>query len=140
MAKGWDIDPAQFAGLVEKQVGERLQIISMALLEEIVKSSPVGNPSIWKGKAPPGYTGGGFRANNQVSIGTPEYSDLPDIDKSGTPTIQKGNAVIAQAKPFSVIYIQNNRPYAEELERGHSTQAPTGVYANAFHGVSQAYK
>ncbi|EIQ1720650.1 HK97 gp10 family phage protein, partial [Escherichia coli] len=25
-------------------------------------------------------------------------------------------------------------------ENGHSQQAPTGVYANAFHGVLQAYK
>ncbi|HIA8446854.1 TPA: HK97 gp10 family phage protein, partial [Escherichia coli] len=39
-----------------------------------------------------------------------------------------------------VIYIQNNLPYAEALENGHSQQAPTGVYANAFHGVLQAYK
>ncbi|EIY0472576.1 HK97 gp10 family phage protein, partial [Escherichia coli] len=34
----------------------------------------------------------------------------------------------------------NNLPYAEALENGHSQQAPTGVYANAFHGVLQAYK
>ncbi|HGU0822566.1 TPA: HK97 gp10 family phage protein, partial [Escherichia coli] len=25
-------------------------------------------------------------------------------------------------------------------ENGHSQQAPTGVYANAFYGVLQAYK
>ncbi|MXC98177.1 HK97 gp10 family phage protein, partial [Escherichia coli] len=31
-------------------------------------------------------------------------------------------------------------PYAEALENGHSQQAPTGVDANAFHGVLQAYK
>ncbi|EMH4161655.1 HK97 gp10 family phage protein [Pluralibacter gergoviae] len=141
MAKGWDFDPSQFMGIVEEDVGKRLRIISMALLSEIVYASPVGNVTLWKkGTAPKGYTGGGFRANNQVSIGSPDYSDLPDTDKTGAATIQKGNAVIAQAKPFAVIYIQNNKPYAEELERGHSTQAPTGVYANSFHGVSQAYK
>lgn len=140
MTKAWSIDPGMFAKQVEDDVGKRLRIISMALLSEIVQRSPVGNPDLWKGKAPPGYTGGGFRANNQVSIGSPDYSDLPDVDKSGGPTLQKGSAVIAQAKPFAVIYIQNNRPYAEELENGHSTQAPTGVYAVSFHGVSQAYK
>ncbi|HEY2455221.1 MAG TPA: HK97 gp10 family phage protein [Scandinavium sp.] len=140
MANSWSFDPSLFANQVEEDVGKKLRIISMALLSEIVQRSPVGNPALWKGDAPTGYTGGSFRANNQVSIGSPDYSDLPDVDKSGGPTMQKGAAVIAQTQPFSVIYIQNNKPYAEELERGHSTQAPTGVYAVSFHGVSQAYK
>lgn len=141
MAKGWDFDPAAFAGKIEEDVGKHLRIISMALLREIVFSSPVGNVSLWKkGSAPKGYTGGAFRANNQVSVGEPNYEDLPDIDPEGNDTLTRGSAVISAAKPFSVIYIQNNRPYAAALEEGHSTQAPTGVYANAFNGVSQAYK
>lgn len=126
MAKGWDFDPSQFARMVEEDVGKRLRIISMALLSEIVTRSPVDT--------------GRFRANNQVSIGSPDYSVTDAADKSGGATLQQGSAVIAQGKPYSVIYIQNNLPYAEALENGHSKQAPTGVYANAFHGVSQAYK
>ncbi|PIJ42833.1 hypothetical protein [Tatumella sp. OPLPL6] len=126
MAQGWDFDPSAFTGKVEEDVGKHLRIISMALLTEIVTRSPVDT--------------GRFRANNQVSIGYPDYSELAAVDTSGAATIQQGSAVIAKGKPFSVIYIQNNLPYAEPLENGHSKQAPTGVYANSFHGVSQAYK
>lgn len=126
MAKSWDNDPLLFAGMVEEEVGKKLRIISMALLTEIVLRSPVDT--------------GRFRANNQVSIGGADYSQISTIDQSGSVTIQQGSAVIAQGQPYSVIYIQNNLPYAERLENGHSKQAPTGVYANSFHGVTQAYK
>ncbi|KGA31119.1 hypothetical protein [Pectobacterium odoriferum] len=126
MAKGWDLDPALFAGMIEEDVGKRLRIIAIQFLNEIVISSPVDT--------------GRFRANNQVSIGTADYSTTTATDKVGTPTLQQGSAVIAQGKPYSVIYIQNNLPYAEPLENGHSKQAPTGVYANAFNSVTQAYK
>ena len=54
----------------------------------------------------------------------------------------RNNNLVSLQHPanYGVIYIQNNLPYAEALENGHSQQAPTGVYANAFHGVLQAYK
>ena len=126
MAKGWSIDPLAFVGQVEEDVGKRLRFISLQLLNEIVQRSPVDT--------------GRFRANNQVSIGSPEYSVTDATDKSGGATLQQGSAVIAQGKPFSVIYIQNNLPYAEALEDGHSQQAPSGIYAVSFHGVAQAYK
>lgn len=126
MAKGWDLDPALFAGMIEEDVGKRLRIIAIQLLNEIVISSPVDT--------------GRFRANNQVSLGSADYGTTTATDKTGTATLQQGSAVIAQGKPYSVIYIQNNLPYAEPLEDGHSKQAPTGVYANAFNSVTQAYK
>lgn len=126
MAKGWSIDPSAFVGQVEEDVGKRLRFISLQLLNEIVQRSPVDT--------------GRFRANNQVSIGSPEYNVTDATDKSGGATLQQGSAVIAQGKPFSVIYIQNNLPYAEALEDGHSQQAPAGIYAVSFHGVAQAYK
>lgn len=126
MAKGWDNDPTLFAGLVEEDVGKKLRIISMALLTEIVQRSPVDT--------------GRFRNNNVVSVGSGDYSTTEEVDKSGSKAIQRGSAVIAQGQPYSVIYIQNNLSYAEELERGHSKQAPTGIYAVSFHGVTQAYK
>lgn len=126
MAKGWDIDPSQFAGKVEEEVGKRLRILSMALLSEVVTRSPVDT--------------GRFKGNNLVSEGGPDYSATPETDKSGGRTLQQGGAVIAKAKPYSVIYIQNNLPYAEALENGHSKQAPAGIYGVSFHGVSQAYK
>ncbi|HCC5759898.1 MULTISPECIES: HK97 gp10 family phage protein [Citrobacter] len=126
MANGWSIDPSVFMNQVEEDVGKKLRFISLQLLNEIVSRSPVDT--------------GRFRANNQVSIGSPEYSTTDTTDKNGSVTLQQGSAVIAQGKPYSVIYIQNNLPYAEPLENGHSQQAPAGIYAVSFHGVTQAYK
>ncbi|MCK8144540.1 HK97 gp10 family phage protein [Citrobacter sedlakii] len=126
MANGWSIDPSVFMNQVEEDVGKKLRFISLQLLNEIVSRSPVDT--------------GRFRANNQVSIGSPEYSTTNATDKYGSATLQQGSAVIAQGKPYSVIYIQNNLPYAEPLENGHSQQAPAGIYAVSFHGVTQAYK
>lgn len=126
MAKSWDNDPLLFAGLVAEDVGKKQRIISLALLTEIVYRSPVKD----------GY----FRNSTVVSIGSPDYSYPAEPDKSESGPIQRGNAVIAQGKPYSVIYIQNNRPYAEKLENGHSKQAPAGVFGVSFHGVTQAYK
>ncbi|MEN0582271.1 HK97 gp10 family phage protein [Phytobacter palmae] len=126
MAKAWSIDPTLFVKQVEEDVCKQLRVISIQLLNEIVMRSPVDT--------------GRFRANNHVSIGSPDFSVTANTDKSGGPTLQQGSAVIAQGKPYSVIYIQNNLPYAEALENGHSKQAPTGLYANAFNGITRAYK
>ena len=126
MANGWSIDPSVFINQVEEDVGKKLRFISLQLLNEIVSRSPVDT--------------GRFRANNQVSIGSPEYGTIDTTDKNGSATFKQGSAVIAQGKPYSVIYIQNNLPYAEPLENGHSQQAPAGIYAVSFHGVTQAYK
>lgn len=126
MAKGWSIEPAVFAGLVEKQVGMKIRYIAIQILTQIDKSAPVDT--------------GRFRNNNMVSLTSPDYSTTNKVDPSGTVALQRGIGVISKAANYGIIYIQNNLPYAEHLENGHSKQAPTGVYANAFHGVSQAYK
>jgi len=87
-----------------------------------------------------GYVGGRFRANNFVTIGDPNYQlKLDDVDPSGASTIAKGGSVLQGVGPYSVVHIQNNLPYAERLEDGHSTQAPGGIYAVSFNGVAAAY-
>ena len=126
MAKGWDLDPSIFAGLVEEQVGMKIRAISIQILNKIDEASPVDT--------------GRFRRNNMVSLMSPDYSITGEVDPGGVMALQIGIAVISKAANYGIIYIQNNLPYAESLENGHSKQAPTGVYANSFHGVSQAYK
>ena len=111
----------------------------MAMLGEIVYKSPVGNPKLWKNPPPPGYTGGRFRGSHIVSIGAPVYTQTTKIDKNGAETVAAGERMLSGLEPFTVIFIQTNLPYAEKIEDGHSTQAPGGVYAVSFHGVSQAY-
>ncbi|WP_239475865.1 HK97 gp10 family phage protein [Pseudomonas aeruginosa] len=182
MAKGrsWSTPPSMFREKIDSAVAERTRVIAMAMLQEVVLRSPVGNPDLWKvnqerkahniamadaydtmaaqlgnkkltkkereqnffvkdqavGK---GYVGGRFRANNIVTVGDPSYAQTDSVDPSGATTISNGATVIQSVGPYSVVYIQNNLPYSEALEDGHSTQAPGGIYAVSFHGVSQAY-
>ncbi|WP_025126475.1 hypothetical protein [Pseudomonas sp. PH1b] len=178
--RGWSTPPSAFAGVVEEQLAQRVRVIAMAMLQDIVLRSPVGNPSLWKANtelksrnvamadaydakaaqlgnkkltkrereqnffvnqvaAGQGYVGGRFRANNIVTVGTPSFAQLDTVDPSGATTISNGGAVLRSVEPYAVVYIQNNLPYATALEDGHSQQAPGGIYAVSFNGVSQAY-
>lgn len=86
-----------------------------------------------------GYIGGTFRGSHVVSIGAPDETVKEVIDKTGGATIAAGNAIINGSAPFPRIFIQTNLPYAQKLEDGHSTQAPSGIYGLAFTGVAAAY-
>lgn len=123
--KGWSIPPTAFIDQIESDLTKQARIIAMALLGEIVLRSPVDT--------------GRFRGNTVVSIGSPILSNSDTVDKTGSSTISAGQAVLAGLKPYTVVYIQNNLPYAEKLENGHSKQAPNGVFGLAFTGVAGAY-
>ncbi|HFI2984554.1 TPA: HK97 gp10 family phage protein [Escherichia coli] len=126
MAKAWDIEPSIFAGMIEEDVVLKIRYIAIQILTAIDIAAPVDT--------------GRFRNNNPVSLQHPDFGISDNVDPNGTIAVQRGIGVISKAANYGVIYIQNNLPYAEALENGHSQQAPTGVYANAFHGVLQAYK
>ena len=79
-------------------------------------------------KVPPGYTGGRFRGNWQVSFDAPTTEETGRIDKTGDLTKAAGNYTLSLFKVgMSSIYFCNNVPYAYPLEMGHSTQAPCGM-------------
>ncbi len=79
-------------------------------------------------RAPPGYTGGRFRGNWQVSFDAPTTEETGRIDKTGDLTKAAGNYTLSLFKVgMSSIYFCNNVPYAYPLEMGHSTQAPGGM-------------
>ena len=72
---------------------------------------------------------GRFRANWALTIGAPDTSTTTALDPSGTATVSRNLATLAgyPEQSFPAIYLQNNLPYAERLETGHSTQAPGGM-------------
>ncbi|TFW15967.1 hypothetical protein [Duganella callida] len=76
-----------------------------------------------------GYVGGRFRANWQMSIGTPAGGVLDAIDQDGKATLDSHAIVVSIAKAGQVFYLMNNLPYAQCIERGWSRQAPVGVVA-----------
>lgn len=92
-------------------------------------------------KAPPGYTGGRFRGNWQVTFDTPADGETGRIDKSGNMTKAVGKYVLEQFKVgTNAIYFTNNVPYAYPLEMGHSKQAPNGMIAITAENVNQFFR
>ncbi|WP_318387710.1 hypothetical protein [Enterobacter sp.] len=79
-------------------------------------------------KAPPGYTGGRFRGNWQVSFDVRTTEETGRIDPQGYMTQAAGNYVLSLFKVgVRDIFFCNNVPYAYRLEMGHSSQAPGGM-------------
>ncbi|WP_289328823.1 HK97 gp10 family phage protein [Pseudomonas sp. 'CRE Jenny 4'] len=124
-SRGWSTPPSFFSGVVNDELSKRVRVIAMAMLNEIVLRSPVDT--------------GRFRGNNIVSVGAPVYTSTVSVDPKGAETINQGLSAMTGLEPFTQVFIQNNLPYAVPLEDGHSKQAPAGIYAVSFHGVSQAY-
>lgn len=123
---------AAFAKLIQQNQQELDTIgrrVAQDFLARFVYKSPVGNPDLWKDDAPPGYAGGRFRGNWNVSVGSPDLSTSNDIDPSGGVTMAKGQATIRAWVPSSgrPIFLTNNLPYAMRIEYGWSTQAPSGI-------------
>ena len=81
---------------------------------------------------------GRARANTIVSIGSPVYQVLDRYDKSGGNTIMEGVTRLTGLEPYTVVYLQNNLPYIEKLEDGHSKQAPIGMFGAAFNSVARS--
>lgn len=124
-SRGWSTPPSFFSGVVKDELSKRVRVIAMAMLNEIVLRSPVDT--------------GRFRGNNIVSVGAPVYNSTLNVDPTGAETINQGLSAMTGLEPFTQVFIQNNLPYAVPLEDGHSKQAPAGIYAVSFNGVSQAY-
>ena len=98
------------------------------VLQDIIRMSPVGQPSIWTSKPPKNYVGGLFRGNWQVSFDIPVTNAIDRIDPTGMDTLKDGIEQIGKFT-YSVksVYFTNNLPYSVALEFGHSTQAPNGM-------------
>src|SRR3546814_4931116 len=92
-----------------------VRYVSLELFRRVVLRSPVDS--------------GRFRANWSVGIGRIPQGVVELDDKTGTATISKADAELAEVKAGDVIYLINNVPYGPRLENGWSKQAPAGVVA-----------
>lgn len=72
---------------------------------------------------------GRARGNWQVTIGRPAGGSLDQTDADGQETITAGLAVLAGLKDEQIVWTSNNVDYIEDLEHGHSRQAPHGMLA-----------
>ncbi len=119
----------QLNAAYERKVIKPLEIAtSKAILiaeAELTRMTPVGNPDLWKGSAPPGYTGGTAKSNWWTELGSPSTPDLENDNASAADA--QAAAVAARYKVDQTAFISNNLPYIRRLDEGHSTQAPEGI-------------
>lgn len=117
----WSTPPSLFADLVADEVDRKYRQFTIAVYNNLVALSPVDT--------------GRYKANHIISIGSPNFSQLSSITEQGS-----GVVLTIPRHTYPTIYIQNNLPYAGALENGHSRQAPTGVYGNAFHSAIESFR
>ncbi|ULR87393.1 hypothetical protein [Comamonas sp. B21-038] len=91
----------------------------------------------YKLKAGQNYTGGRFKSNWQVGLGSMNESvdSEPRSDALG-----RAKVVLEGFKPGQTIFLTNNLPYAKKLEYGHSKQAPGGMVRLTVQDFAKAVK
>lgn len=130
MADTFALSLAKFAEKAPEQARTVVRKVALETLTRVVMRTPVGNPTLWKGKPPAGYVGGRLRANWAVGIGAVNVATTVSVDRStgGEATTARLTPTILAADGLQPIYITNSLPYMREIEyEGHSRQAPAGM-------------
>jgi len=129
-----------------KAAGDKAELVvkksAFEVMNAVEEKSPVGDPTLWKDLSEyqdgwfkdvlafsrQGYTGGRFRANWNLSIGSIDASTTEDIDKTGEATLARAQGKIEGYQMGDKVFITNSLPYAQRLEyEGWSSQAPAGM-------------
>lgn len=121
------IDLQAFADRTKASLDTVIRKAVMDIARSVIYKSPVGNPDLWKYTAPPGYSGGRFRANWLLGVGSPRTETVAAEDEHGRDTLNAIASDIRRAQAGGVVYLTNNLPYARRLEYGWSGQAPQGM-------------
>ncbi|ENX58160.1 MULTISPECIES: hypothetical protein [Acinetobacter] len=122
--------PTNFAFQVKDASKNLVQDIAMDMVQGLMVSSPVMD--------------GTYRASHIVSINSPSYSISSSSSSAPKGSIDPkafsdAAKAIAPLKLGDIVYVQNNLPYAERLENGHSMQAAEGVYGVVYNYIVQKY-
>lgn len=113
--------PTSFSLDVVKNAENQVKKITMDTVQSLVVSSPVDT--------------GAYRASHVVSIGSADYG----VRGPETNAVQDAAIQAIKFKLGNLVYIQNNKAYAERLEDGWSDQAPLGIYSTTFTYITQKY-
>lgn len=117
----------QFAAKAGKRADDLVGNVTVEFARRLDMRSPVGDATYWKNPPPKGYVGGRFRGNWQLGVGVVPSGETGRIDPSGADTLSAIIASVPEHPSGLILYLANNSPYGEELENGHSRQAPTGL-------------
>src|SRR5690625_4297407 len=100
---------------VRQRVAQVTRWVALEALRRVILKSPVDK--------------GRFKGNWQTALSVRPDGVLDVVDPSGSATLAEGSRNISQLRPYEVVYLAHNVPYARKLEDGHSQQAPQGVVA-----------
>lgn len=120
----WSVPPSAFGNLILDELHDKYRAIGMDIHGEITKLAPTDT--------------GTLKNNTHISIGQPDtrYIVRPREKQDEVKAFFGGDQTLKiTAIPkgqFPTIYIQNNLPYAEAIENGHSKQSPQGFFALGF--------
>lgn len=119
MSDDWSSLTEDFMKEVDEGVKETTDRYAEIALRGVNKHSP--SPATGK------FSTGRFVANNIVSLNLPTFEfNAFDFDVAKTESLRQGLGVIKDSKPYDKIIIQNNAPYAEDVE--YSGWARTPAY------------
>lgn len=122
------LDLNRLCELATKRAEKVARKTVLAVGTSIVLKSPVGDPTLWKRPAPPGYVGGNFRRNWQYGFGSAKTDIQDGVDPTGSAAIAAIAAGVKAAPAAGEHFIANGLPYGPRLEfTGHSSQAPEGM-------------
>lgn len=111
-------------GRIFENSGKAVRATALALDQLLVLSTPVDT--------------GRARSNWLVGINRPSRGTVKAGDKSGQSAIGGATGAIGEAKPGDEIWISNNLPYIDRLNRGHSPQARPGFVERAIKVAASA--
>jgi hypothetical protein len=87
------------------------------VVNELMESSPVGEPDLWKWKPKPDYEAGHYKANWQHTINAPATEEIEGEDIEGTATRARMlNSIKNNNKVITTHYFTNNSKYASTIE------------------------
>lgn len=130
---------AEISGALREAIEEDVAETAFAVLSNVVRATPVGNPTLWQypERAPEGYVGGHARRNWIVSANRPvstvkgAQGNGPGAAAAQREAIGEGGRRIEANAGARRLVIQNNVPYINRLNSGHSTQAPANFVERA---------
>ncbi len=121
-------DLSAFANKTHRNLNLVVKKIVIDIGTALVYKTPVGDPTYWISKPPPGYVGGRARGNWQYALDAPALVEFNRIDKNGQSTVGNIASDLPAEALGKVHYITNTLPYIKRLEEGHSKrQAPKGM-------------
>ena len=117
---GWSLDLGKYAADTEKKTEQICRKVALSVFRRVVMRTPVDT--------------GRARGNWFTSVGSDSDEVTDAVDKGGSMAMGRAQRLSATWMPSKgqSIFLTNNLPYIETLERGRignkgSTQAPNGM-------------